>query len=158
MKPGFRNNRFIRITVLFAAFFVLTGFVYEPVLINSEKSFIDLTGGIDTSLKTADSVYKRNHPTPAPRPAAEQKTAQTPQKTEEKVETVVVVSVSDMIVKIGDVECQSIDEFGEKIQEEQYAQKSFLLIDDFAEYRTYKQVIQLLKDAGKDFQTEEVVK
>ena len=139
-------------------FMVLTGFAYEPILINiPEGSFIDLTGGIDSSLKTADSIYKRNHPTPTPRPTQVQNPVPVDQKTEEKVETVVVVSVSDKIVKIGDMECQSVDELGEMIQEEQYDNKSFLLVDDFAEYKTYKQVLQILKDAGKDFQTEEVL-
>ena len=140
-------------------FMVLTGFAYEPILINiPEGSFIDLTGGIDSSLKTADSIYKRNHPTPTPRPAQVQNPTAAAQTPEEKVETVVVVSVSDKIVKIGDMECQSVDELGEMIQEEQYDNKSFLLVDDFAEYKTYKQVLQILKDAGKDFQTEDVLK
>lgn len=159
MKPGFRNKRFIRIIILFMIFMVLTGFAYEPILINiPEGSFIDLTGGIDSSLKTADSIYKRNHPTPTPRPAQVQNPTAAAQTPEEKVETVVVVSVSDKIVKIGDMECQSVDELGEMIQEEQYDNKSFLLVDDFAEYKTYKQVLQILKDAGKDFQTEDVLK
>ena len=159
MKPGFRNKRFIRIIILFMIFMVLTGFAYEPILINiPEGSFIDLTGGIDSSLKTADSIYKRNHPTPTPRPAQVQNPTAAAQTPEEKVETVVVVSVSDKIVKIGDMECQSVDELGEMIQEEQYDNKSFLLVDDFAEYKTYKQVLQILRDAGKDFQTEDVLK
>ena len=159
MKPGFRNKRFIRIIILFMIFMVLTGFAYEPILINiPEGSFIDLTGGIDSSLKTADSIYKRNHPTPTPRPAQVQNPTAAAQTPEEKVETVVVVSVSDKIVKIGDMECQSVDVLGEMIQEEQYDNKSFLLVDDFAEYKTYKQVLQILRDAGKDFQTEDVLK
>ena len=160
MKHGFKNSRKIGIILLLGSLLFLTGYIfYKPELINAKDSFIDLKGGIKSSLEHAEIIYAKNNPVPTPHPTPKPTLKPTPRPTPvEKVDTVVTISVSDMSIKIGKTDCANVDEFRDVVQDDEFNDKTFLLVDDFAEYRTYKQVLGILNDMGKVFQTTEIEK
>ena len=150
MKSGSSNRkRKYILEFCLVSFVLLTGYAfYKPELINANKPFIELSGSIGTSIGNAEKAYDYEHPKvePAPTPV---KPTPTPVKPE--VKTQVEIIVSGEAIAVDNRKVNSIDEFESVIRSKDFDELSFILVDDYAEAKTYKTVVKVLDDAGKKY-------
>ncbi|MBQ7636963.1 MAG: hypothetical protein IJS80_06610 [Lachnospiraceae bacterium] len=165
MKNGSKNkNRIIPVTVL--AFLVLGGFaglIFTPVLKNADKPFIDLSGSVGEAIGNAQSAYIAANPTVTPRPKAT--ATPTPRPTSVPTPTPTPV-IKDVEIVVADEEVNSEDfkstdaagitvEFtAKKIQDIKAEGRKVILVDDYAESKTFKKLLKLLNDSGLDYEVE----
>lgn len=146
MKSGSSNRkRKYILEFCLVSFVLLTGYAfYKPKLINAKKPFIELSGSIGTSIGNAEKAYDYEHPKVEPA-----KPTPTPVKPE--VKTQVEIIVSGEAIAVDNRKVNSIDEFESVIRSKDFDELSFILVDDYAEAKTYKTVVKVLDDAGKKY-------
>jgi len=154
MKHGWRNSKKNRILALsFVLFVLLTGFAfYKPKLINANKPFIELSGSIGTSIGNAQKAYDYEYPKEDPvKPTTTitNNTTPTPEKVETKTQIDIVVSCE--LVFVDNNMCNDMVEAESVIRKKEFETLSFVLIDDYAESKTYKKVEKILVDSGKKY-------
>ena len=126
--------------------------MYTPVLKNADKPFIDLTGSIGTAIGNAQEAYKVSQPTPKPTTKPEVKPTTTPKPTP-MVPTTIDIVVADENIQIEkwNYSSETIGTFENVIRGSAYDGKSFILVDDFAESNTLRDVMAVLDRAGKSY-------
>ncbi len=164
MKNGSKNKiRIILVSVL--SFMVLGGFldIFKPVLRNAKDPFIDLSGSVGEAIGNAQSAYISANPTATPRPKATATPSPRPTSTPTPTPTPVIkdveIVVADETVSSGDF--KSTDAAGitaeltsEKIQDIKAEGRKVILVDDYAESKTFKKLLKLLNNSGLDYEVE----
>ena len=166
MKNG--SNKKGIIICLIGMFLILTAFWSwnMPHLINADKPFIDLSGSIGESIGNAAAAYEKAILTPAP--TSQPEITVTPEPTDipdislsgDSVVKIVIgentAYGSGEIIFIGDMRVSSPDEMLRIISGEEFEEKSFILVDNYAETVIYREVKKALEDSGIDFSSERV--
>ena len=170
MKNG--SNK-IKILIVAGLIFVVISAFWSwnmPSLINADKPFIELSNSIGDSIGNANDAYERALVTPAPtdfpKPTAEVSPTPTeaPVIVPEDKEFEIIVGDADYsgdgetIVIIGydgaEMKAFSIPSFETMINGEAFYDKNFVLIDNYAENLTYRDVLRVLEESGKTYRTE----
>ena len=147
MKNGLiRKIQFLSIVICLTL--LLAGYIiYQPKLRNADKPFIELNGGdgdsIGNAQKAAWNAYDDQHlvvtPTSTPMPVDDSR---------------IRVIVNDETVGFGDFVGLSFDDFKEKFESGALDSKEIILVDNYAEARTFKKIIKLFERAGRDYEIE----
>ncbi len=162
MRNGWNNKRkILLVTVL--SFLVIGGFsfIYTPHLKNADKPFIDLSGSVGDAIGNAKSAYTAANPTSTPRPKAT--ATPTPRATTTPTPTPVI---KDVEIVVADEEINSADftstkaaDFANEFTKDKAKEftdkgRKVILVDDYAESKTFKKLIKLLKELQLDFEIE----
>jgi len=144
-----------------------------PHLINADKPFIDLSGSIGESIGNANTAYEKAVLTPAPTDAPEITT--TPAPTD--VPDVTDVEGSKIRISVGDdeytgsgetvyikgmmtdsveVKVSSVDSLKEMLSTGRFDDVEIILVDNYAETKTFKNVKLALDEFGKTYSVEHV--
>ena len=153
MKSGSSNRkRKYILEFCLVSFVLLTGYAfYKPELINAKKPFIELSGSIGTSIGNAEKAYDYEHPKVEPAKSTPTPVNATPTPVKLEVKTQVEIIVSGEAIAADNRKVNSIDEFESVIRSKDFDELSFILVDDYAEAKTYKTVVKVLDDAGKKY-------
>ena len=165
MKNGSNKKKLI-ITGLIM-FLLLTAFWSwnMPKLINADKPFIDLSGSIGESIGNAKTAHDKatqiNNPEPTDIPQITDipEPTDTPPEPPEKVEVRIVIGDDDMagsgekITANGNV-IVSPEELSAFLDNDTDKEKEFIVVDNYAEAKTYRSVIDFLKNNETDYSTE----
>lgn len=155
MKNG-SNNKLILSAVFVTSCFVLAaGLFYKPVLKNADDPFIDLSGSVGNAIGKAREAYGINNPTPTTIPIAVPSFSPTPVPTvvpvvDEDIEVV----VQDEQIKMAGVSYDGFSSFKSIFRIEDISSKTIVLIDDYAESRTFKKLINYFKENGVIYEME----
>lgn len=157
MKNGWKNNKRIKLAVfcvLAAALFA--GYIfYKPKLINAPKPFIELSGTVGTAVGNAQ--YVKDHPSPTPAGNDSLTPTPTPVPTLNPTPTItptpvpdnkVTIRVEDTSIYIDKVLCTDVDDAGRRLKNRLTDASVITLVDDYAELKTYRSVMKLLKSLG----------
>lgn len=131
---NFKNKRknILLFCVLFV--FVLLGdVIYSPKLINADKPFIDLSGSVGTSVGNAQTAFAIANPTP---------TADTPD-IESNYDYTIRISGEAVYLNSS---LYSLSALNDDITGGKFRGKDILLLDDFAEVNTYKEILSALSN------------
>lgn len=166
MKNGSNKKKKLIVTGL-VMFLLLTAFWSwnMPKLINADKPFIDLSGSIGESIGNAKTAHDKatqiNNPEPTDIPQITDipEPTETPPEPPEKVEVRIVVGDEDMsgsgekITANGNV-IISPEELSAFFETDIEKEKDFIIVDNYAEAKTYRSVIDYLKANETDYRTE----
>ena len=170
MKNG--SNKKVLITACILMTIVFTAFWpwNMPSLINADKPFVDLSGSIGESVGNANAAYRKatelNSPTDVPGITV------TPVPTESPTDIVVRPDETEIRIVIGSenmagsgelILINNVDVGGEEnleklVNGEEYAGKTFVLVDNYAETKTYRAARSVIMDSGRDFREEQTDK
>lgn len=170
MKSGSNKKRILIAAVLMFLLFTAFWSWNMPSLINADKPFIELSNSIKGSIGNATTAYEKASLTPTDVPGI------TPEPTPEITPTdIPVIGVDDKefeiivgdedyagdgesIVIMGnggaEMKAYSVASFETMINGEAFSEKSFVLIDNYAENQTFREVISILDESGKTYRTE----
>ena len=150
MKNKFGSKIIIMVSIILSAL-LMAGFTwwgYTPVLINADKPFVELNGGYGDAIggakSSATNAYNEEHPTPTP----------TPTPTPKVDDGMVKITVCDEKISYGAVTEKDYTYFKNAFENGTMREKKIILIDDYAEARTFKKIIKLFEKAGTDYEIE----
>jgi len=159
MKNG--SNKKILIYICLFAFLFITGYAFwerVPKLINADKPFIDLSGSIGESVGNAQTAYEKAVLTPAPTgepqltPGPEPTDIPGPDNPEENELRIMIGDVDPSgpgeSISIEGIKLNSPEELKSRIMSEEYAGKSYILMDYYAESSTLKDIKGFLDGSG----------
>ena len=159
MKSGSNKKKILITAVLMFLLFTAFWSWNMPSLINADKPFIDLSNSIGDSIGNANTAYEKGLVTPVPTDTP----GITPEPTPEITPTdIPVIGPEDkefeIIVIMGsggaEMKAYSIASFETMINGEAFSGKSFVLIDNYAENQTFRDVMSILDGSGKEYRTE----
>ena len=172
MKSGSNKKKILITAVLMFLLFAAYLPWNMPSLINADKPFIDLSGSIGDSIGNANTAYEKGLVTPVPtdtpgitpEPTPEITPTDIPVIGPEDKEFEIIVGAEDYsgdgesIVIMGaggaEMKAYSITSFETMINGEAFSGKSFVLVDNYAENQTYRDVMSILDGSGKEYRTE----
>lgn len=159
MKTGWKNNKRIKLAVICVMIVVLcAGYIlYKPKLINADKPFIELAGSVGTAVGNAKDAVNRLTPvptkepnlTPAPTPVPKPATPTPPTPTPVP-DNKVTIRVEDTSIYVNKLLCSDIDDLNRRLGSLVKDDSVVTLVDDYAELKTYRGVLMLLKQLGID--------
>ncbi|MBR4343113.1 MAG: hypothetical protein IKP88_10515 [Lachnospiraceae bacterium] len=171
MKNGWNKKaliiKCILLTVIFTAFLPWN----MPKLINADKPFIDLAGSVGDSIGNAKAAYEKAtmvavptdspSPTDQPVPTDAPEVTDTPEIKPDKTEVRIMVGDENPAgagekISVNDYDIGSVEKLAELIEDQQYEGKSFVIVDNYAETKTYRAVAEILEEHGKSFSKETV--
>ena len=172
MKSGSNKKKILITAVLMFLLFTAFWSWNMPSLINADKPFIDLSGSIKDSIGNATTAYEKAAVTPVPtdipgitpEPTPEITPTDIPVIGPEDKELEIIVGDEDYsgdggsIVIMGtggaEMKAYSIASFETMINGEAFIGKSFVLVDNYAENQTFRYVLSILDESGKEYRTE----
>ncbi len=149
MKNGSNKKGKIIIFVILMSL-LITGYVfYVPKLKNADNPFIVLNGNngdsIGAAKSAAQNAYNAEHPISTPTPTA------TPAPKEDGK---MRVTVSDETIAFGSLTNLDFNRFKKVFENGALDSKEIILVDDYAEARTFSKIIKLFEKAGKEYEVE----
>ena len=130
-----KKKKYILIICIVAAFLMSGYLFYTPELKNADKPFIDLTGSVGQSLGNAKEAYAVSTPgTPA------------------SAGTEVIVAGES--ITVGNYFYQTTESFERAVNNGKFKGEKIRLIDDYAEVKTFKKTLKILKKAGLSYEIE----
>ncbi len=128
---------------------VLTGYIFrKPVLKNAEKPFIELSGSVGNAIGNAKNAYAAEHPAAATEQEAPEPETEEPTTASVQADADIEIVVYDEVIMTEGVTYSDIESFQEAFNHGMFEEKNIVLIDDYAEARTFKRLIKLFKEAG----------
>ena len=156
MKNGSSNKRRIIIVVVIAAL-ILTGYIFrKPVLKNAEKPFIELSGSVGNAIGNAKNAYDAEHPAPTTEPAPPEPETEPPTTESETadVDVDIEIVVCDESISTDEATYKDVNGFIEAFNHGVFEEKNIILVDDYAEAKTFKRLINLFEEAGISYEIE----
>lgn len=155
MKDGLKNNSkkpwnrksFWTVAAVLTVFICCGYIFYVPKLINADKPFIDLSGSLGDAIGSAESaVMSGNRDTDdVNRPTAAVTPTPIPRQHDENAEYI-TIRVSDDIITVNGIRVENFEEFRSRITGKAFADKSFEIIDDYAELKTFRKALRILDE------------
>lgn len=153
MKKGTNNKRKLILLILTCAL-ALAGYIaYKPVLKNADKPFIDLSGTVGDAMGNSQKAYVKLNPSSTPKPTQVIKPTSTPRPTVTPATRVEIKVFGEMITD-GKVYYDDAAGFVTAFESGVYKGKSVVLIDDYADSKTYKRLLKLFRENGVNFREE----
>ncbi len=132
----------------------LAGYLtYKPVLKNADKPFIDLSEFTGNAIGNASKAYMEANPSPTPKAVPTLMPTVTPRPSVTP-STSVEIEVRGELITDGKAYYNSAAEFVTAFESGNYKGKSFVLIDNYAESKTYKRLIRLFEEARVSYRKE----
>ena len=154
MRKGLTKNKKIKlILVCLLIVFTCAGYIfYVPKLINADKPFIDLSGSVGDAIGNAESVSVSGNrdSDKVPKPTAAVTPTPIPRDRTDSKESV-TIRVSDMTITVNGIRVDSFEDFAVRITGQAFAGKSFELIDDYAELKTFRKAIRILDEYDRSY-------
>lgn len=155
MRPGLKNKKTIFITATLLLILCAGYVFYKPKLINAKLPFIDLAGSIGKAIGDAEKagIAGENIDKPEPTATPTPKLTPTPLPTvvpadpyKDKVE----IRVLDTIVKInGNI--IAAERLENEISALAHDNRAVELVDEYAELKTYRRILKLLRSNAVSF-------
>lgn len=164
MKNGLNKRKIKIAAVCMLVVLVCGGYIlYKPKLINADRPFIDLAGTVGKSIGDAQKAYSVDTATPTLAPNPTDAAKPTPVPTMEPIKPVlptpipenqVVISIADKDIKVNNSVCVSLaDRLSWMVKDD----TQVVLVDDYAELKTYRNALRILKELGiTDYVTERI--
>ena len=172
MKNG-SNKRLIILFICILMFLFPTGYANDwfgwdpiPNLINADKPFIDLAGSVGESIGNANAAYeKATTVTPFPEPDVTVTPMPSNALSEienklEKAEKIDIVIGAEYLsgpgesILVNGIDIDDVDNFEKLLKSPVFEGKVIILLDNYAETKTYREVKRILKESGKEFREE----
>lgn len=136
--------------------------LYKPKLINADKPFIELAGSVGKAVGNAKDAQNRITPVPSGTPVSNLTPTPTPTPTPWVKPTPVpdnkvTIRVEDMSIYVNKYRCIDFDDVQKQLSNGVKDDTKVTLIDDYAELKTFRSVVKLLKQLGiTDYSTSRV--
>lgn len=156
MKNG-SNTKIKIIIALAVAALILTGYIFrKPVLRNAEKPFIELSGSVGNAIGSAKSAYAAEHPAPTTEAAPSEPETEIPttEPEPEPDDGVIEIVVRDESITADEATYKDADSFIKAFDHGVFEEKKFVLVDDYAEAKTFRRLIRLFEEAGIRYEIE----
>ena len=136
MGSSFGKKKKCILIVCIVAALLMSGYLfYTPELKNADKPFIDLTGSVGQSLGNAKEAYAVSDPSTTVSAGTE-------------------VIVAGQSITVGKFYYETTESFERAVNNGKFKGQKIRLIDDYAEVKTFKKTIKILKKAGLSYEIE----
>lgn len=153
MKNGSNNKKpIIAACLVLASVFLCGSIFYTPVLKNADLPFIELSGSVGTAIGNAKQAYEDEHKPVEETSKKDDKSKEKASDSAEKTsDSNITITVSNKEIKVGMLPYHSFDDFESTIRSGAYDGQSFVVEDNYANYKVFKRVLGLLDKMGKKY-------
>ena len=134
----------------------LVGYIfYKPVLKNADQPFIELSGAVGDAIGNATDAYREANPIATPAPSSQPQAGGQPRPEKPDSEnTSVEVVVDDETISFAGYRNINLTVFKTAFENGVLAGKKIVLVDDYAESKTFHRLIRLFRDTNTDYEIE----
>ncbi len=131
---------------------------FTPVLKNADDPFIEISGSVGEAVGNAKEAYIAANPTATPRPIAPPRPTATPKPTATPTPVPVIKDI-EIVVADEELSCEgykstTATDFMKEFDPADAAGRRVVLVDDYAEAKTFKKLLKYLDSIGFTYDVE----
>ncbi|MCM1124317.1 MAG: hypothetical protein NC416_17185 [Eubacterium sp.] len=154
-RKGIKHRKVAATVLLLLSMFFLVGFGNKKVALfkdNKDYKLIDLDKAIENAAYgksgNTSALREEKEDSATKKEVAGKEAAEQEQVKEEKTETYQII-ISGEKIKFGNMECKTIADLKKAITEYCTKGTNVFIVDDYADYRTYQEVLELVEEMSK---------